>query len=402
MSAIVLPRLLVCTGDPSARDDFWSQVETADCRVVTHPLGQDDPADLASHDLVLIDGSSGHADALSLCRRLRGRLTEVFIPILFVTADPSPGARLASLEAGADACLIRPFAPGEMQAQIRAFLRMKDLHGRLADRTSEVHRINRSLKQVHQQLNQELELARRLQMSFLPRTLPDVPEIRFAVDYRLTGQIGGDFYDVFRLDERHVGLYIADAMGHGVPASLLTVFVKKGVHPKEVFGKQYRLVPPGEVLRWLNRDLIELGLSDQPFITMIYVLFNHRERTLHFARAGHPYPLHIPRDGEIRLWEVEGSLLGVFDTVFPLQTQQLQPGDKVLLYSDGIDDAYVEGCEPGYPSLLACVAHHRTRPIQEFIPRVAQDLFGQGSQQDDLTLLGLEVCQPTHESEPRP
>src|SRR5437660_7001344 len=143
-------------------------------------------------------------------------------------------------------------------------------------------------------------------------------------------------------------------MGHGVPASLLTIFVKKGVRAKEVFGSQYRLVPPGEVLGRLNRDLVDQAMADHPFITMVYALYDHREQSLSFARAGHPYPLHVPRDGEPRLWQVEGSLLGVFDTTFPMQTQKVRPGDKVLLYSDGIDGASFEGCAVGNESLMAC------------------------------------------------
>src|SRR2546421_8139 len=120
----------------------------------------------------------------------------------------------------------------------------------------------------------------RLQWPSLPKALPGWAGARFAVHYSRCGRVGGDFYDVFRLDESHVGLYVADAMGHGVPASLLTIFVKKGVRAKEVFGKQYRLVPPDEVLSRLNRELIDQQLSESPFITMIYGLFNHQQGTL--------------------------------------------------------------------------------------------------------------------------
>src|SRR5206468_2370156 len=102
---------------------------------------------------------------------------------------------------------------------------------------------------------------------------------------------------------------------------------------------QYRLIPPDEVLGRLNRDLIHQQLSDAPFITMAYALVNHREMTLSFARSGHPYPLYVPKEGEPELWSAEGSLLGVFDTRYGLGTQQLKPGDKVLLYTDGIDAA---------------------------------------------------------------
>src|SRR5262249_398328 len=159
--------------------------------------------------------------------------------------------------------------------------------------------------------------------SFLPQSLPELPGTRFAVNYRPCGRVGGDFYDVFRLDENHVGFYVADVMGHGVPASLLTVFVKKGVGAKEIAGSAYRLVPPAEGLERLNRDLIDQGLADAPFITMVYGLLNYRTGTVQFARAGHPYPLHVPAEGDLELWKVEGSLMGVFHTSFTSQTREL-------------------------------------------------------------------------------
>jgi sigma-B regulation protein RsbU (phosphoserine phosphatase) len=162
------------------------------------------------------------------------------------------------------------------------------------------------------------------------------------------------------------------------------------VRAKEVFGQQYRLLPPDEVLRRLNRDLIEQELPENPFITMVYALLNHREGTLSFARAGHPYPLYVPTRGPVELWKQEGLLLGVVDAQFPALTYRLHPGDKVLLYSDGIDSARLEGQAEGVRSLISCAERHRHRPIENFVARLAADLFGRSSAPDDLTLFGLE------------
>jgi sigma-B regulation protein RsbU (phosphoserine phosphatase) len=382
--------VLLCAERPEAVGDLARLLEAAGFQVVVQPFAATDPAEASACHLVLIDAGPGEG-ALPLCRRLRQGLGDAFVPVLFVTSDTAPAARLASLESGADTYLLRPFAPGELLAQVRAFLRIKDLHDRLAEKTVEVHRINRRLQQAYQQIDEELELARRIQLSFLPQGLPEVSGVRFAVHHVLCGRVGGDFYDVFRLDENHVGLYVADAMGHGVPASLLTIFVKKGIRAKEVFGQQYRLVSPGDVLQQLNRELVDQAMSDHPFITMVYLLFNHRERTLRFARAGHPHPVYVPRDGEPRLWQVEGSLLGVFETTFPVQAHSLQPGDKVLLYTDGIDGDHLDGPLPGRDKLLAAAARHRTLPVQGFIDHLARDLLVSTDHPDDLTLLGLEV-----------
>jgi phosphoserine phosphatase RsbU/P len=383
-------RILVCAPHVNYLAELRRLLEGHGHDVEGHLLGTPDPNTLSGIRVVVLDGSAQIGAALDLCRRLRPRLEESFVPILFVTDDHSPTTRLASFEAGADTYLLRPFVPGEVIAQVSALLRIKETHDRLTEKTIEINRINKRLQQAYQQIDQELELAQRIQSSFLPQTLPQVPHVRFAVHYLLCGRVGGDFYDIFRLDEKHVGFYVADAMGHGVPASLLTIFVKKGVKTKEVFGSQYRLVGPDEVLYRLNRDLIDQQLSEHPFITMVYALFDHQEGIVQVARAGHPFPLYVPRQGEVELWRQEGLLLGVVDARFPLTTHRLATGDKLIFYTDGVDTAVFEDQPAGVDSLLACAVRHRDLPVQEFVARLARDLFGSNPQPDDLTLLGLE------------
>jgi len=392
---VVRPSVILLSGqDPAALEQVRRILEGDGHQVRFRQPADPDPDDVSSYHLFVVEASGCHCESLAWCRRLRAGAAENYLPVLFVTPDHTPEARLASFEAGADTYLLRPFAPEELLAQAGALLRIREMHDKLSEKSAEVQRVNRRLQQAYQQIDQEMEIARRLQVSFLPQKMPEISHAQFAVHYLLCGQVGGDFYDVFRLDEHHVGFYVADAMGHGVPASLLTIFIKKGVKAKEVFGSQYRLVPPGEVLQKLNKDLIDQALSETPFITMVYVLFNHRDGTLRFSRAGHPYPLHIPHRGELELWRNEGLLLGVFDAQFSDRTQKLVVGDKVLLYSDGVDNARFEDHQPGTDSLLACAVRHRQLPIQEFVQHLARDLFGAGPPPDDLTLLGLEMLSP--------
>ena len=341
--------------------------------------------------LYVVDGT-GHAEqALRSCHRLRIGQNDAYTPILFVTPDAQSSSRLACLQCGADAWLARPFEPAELIAQVAALLRVKEKHDQLASRAAEAHRVSERLREATAQIDQELELARRLQESFLPQALPQLPRVRFAVKYKPCAQVGGDFYDVFRLDEKHLGFYVADAMGHGVPASLLTIFVKKGVRGKEISGQSYRLVPPTEVLENLNRELVEQKIPDLPFITMIYVLLNYTDGTLELSRAGHPYPLYLPKDGKPVLWQMEGSLLGVFDTRFRIKADRLRPGDKLLLYTDGMDGASFQQQPVGLASLLAAAEHFQALPIDELIERLASDLFTQTRQSDDLTVFGVEM-----------
>lgn len=367
---------IVCSSDA----DAWrAALEAAGISVVANGV---------LPDAVLIDA----ADLESAFRITeKYRRPDAFVPMVMLVDQESPGLRKRALDAGIDWLAPRSLDPAEIAAQVQAVLRLKERHDRLAAQAAETQRINKRLQATHQQMNSELDLARRLQQSFLPQSLPDLPQVKFAVEYRPCGQVGGDFYDVFRLDENHYGFYVADAMGHGVSASLLTIFVKKGVRAKDIDGQTYRLVPPDEVLHRLNHDFIEQALSDTPFITMVYGLFNFREGILQFSRAGHPYPLFIPREGPVEPWQLEGSLLGVFATQYRLRMHQVRPGDKVLLYTDGLDAAGFGDHPLGLPSVLAAVEHFRGLPIDQLVERLAIDLFGSTKQSDDLTLLGMEI-----------
>ncbi len=383
-------RVCLCADSPA--DEVRRVLEQAGYQVSVVSFGNAN-GDFTRCNLVVVDGTSKTPASLQFCHRLRLGLGEQFVPILYIIADPHPATRLASLESGADSYLLRPFDPEELLAQAASLLRIKDRHDRLLEKTAEVHRINKRLQDAYQRIDQELELASRIQESFLPQHLPELPQVRFVVQYRPCGRVGGDFYDVFRLDERHFGLYIADVVGHGVPASLLTIFIKKGIRPKEISGHQYRLVPPGEVLDRLNRDLIDQKLSDQPFITMVYALFNYADGIFQFARSGHPYPIYLPADGPPQLWQADGTLLGVFETSYETHARQLRPGDKVLFYTDGFDVARYQDQPPGIASLLACAGDHRRLALGELVDKLASELLAPKAQKDDLTLLGMEMMQ---------
>lgn len=390
-------RILLCAASPETVAPLRRALAGVPCQLGFHPLGDGQPHSPHSphspHEqhLIVLDGCGQIEAARRLCVQLRGRLGEIFVPILLISDDGSPRSRLANLEAGADSYLLCPFEEAELLGQVEAFLRLKERHDHFSAKAAEVNRINKRLQAAYQQIDQELDLARRIQESFLPQSLPQLDQVRFAVHYQPCGRVGGDFYDVFRLDEMHFGFYIADAMGHGVPASLLTIFVKKGVKAKEIFGNQYRLVPPGEVMEKLNRDMIDQKLSENPFITMVYVLFNHATREFCFSRSGHPYPLYLPKDGPPELWQIEGSLLGVFETKYRMRSQRLNPGDKVVLYTDGMDAAGFETYPVGSASLVAAAERYRHLPIDALVERLAHELFSQTKKSDDLTILGIEA-----------
>jgi serine phosphatase RsbU (regulator of sigma subunit) len=381
------PRILLA-GDPTPVD-ARAALDAAGFVVSLTGLAGIDPADVARSQAVVVGVAPRViSTAQALCRRWRIELGEQYVPIVWV-AEPEVAAT-AGLDAGADVVL-RSAAPDHLVAQLKSLLRIQHLHGRLASRAAEAQNLNQKLQQAYQQIDGDSELTRRIHRGFLPRALPEVGRARFGVVYRPRSRIGGDFYDVMRLDEDHVGLYVADAMGRGLPASsLLSIFVKKSLNAKEILGNSYRLVPPGEMLDRLNRELLNLSLPEPPFVTMLYAQLNCRDGSLTFARAAHPHPLYVPAGGEPAYWHAAGTLLGVFESEFPVQQKQLRPGDKVVLFSDGV---HPPATGPGalHDPLVDSATKHRALNAQSFADAVSRDLLEESRQPEDFTLLVVEV-----------
>jgi phosphoserine phosphatase RsbU/P len=390
MPATPMPRVLLAGNPPG--DDMRSWLDGAGYEVATVRLTGTDPTEVTRCQLAIVGVNGESAEsARSVCRRWRIELGDQYVPIVWVADGLTPEALAAALEAGADICLPQSVRPEAFLSQLKALLRVQHLNARLLARAGEVQQLNQRLQQAYQQIDGDLDLTRRIHRDFLPRALPEVLQARFAVCYRPRSRVGGDFYDVMRLDEEHVAVYVADAMGHGLPASsLLGVFVKKSIQAKQITGRAYRLVPPDEVLGRLNRDLVALSLPEPPFVTMAWLLLNCRDGELTFARAAHPQPLYVPAEGDPSYWHAPGTLLGVFEANFPAQQHQLHSGDKVLLYSDGAHPLGAGTQVSANDALTESARRHRHLAIQPFVDHVARDLLELARNQEDFTLLGIE------------
>ena len=201
--------------------------------------------------------------------------------------------------------------------------------------------VGQPLSDHFNEVTEEMHLASRLQRDFLPRELPKLPGIRFGTVYRPATWVSGDIYDIMRLDENHFAFYLADAVGHGMPAALLTMYIKRAIVPKRIKGTSYELVPPGEILASLNEDMCQQGLSDSQFATCCYGIMNFKDNTIRLANAGHPYPLLMRPDKKIEEFRVKGALLGVIeDAEYETKEFQMEAGDKLLVYSDGVEAAF--------------------------------------------------------------
>ena len=236
-------------------------------------------------------------------------------------------------------CIRRDAPPAELAAKIEAAGALQPAIRNLQAELSAARHLGRAGPDVLEDLDEEMRLAARLQRDFLPRRLPEVGPVRFAVLYRPLGWVSGDIYDVARLDETHVGFYVADAVGHGMPAALLTMFIKRALRTKRISGNHYEILPPDLSLAELNAAICEQNLSSCQFVTAVYCVLDVETGVMTYARAGHPEPLLLPASGPPRRLACDGSLLGVFEEEQYAAVQTgLSPGDRVVLYSDGIED----------------------------------------------------------------
>jgi phosphoserine phosphatase RsbU/P len=233
--------------------------------------------------------------------------------------------------------------PDELLGRLAGLASARPIIDQLQRENAMLRRFDTGMSTQITQIDEEMRLAARLQVDFLPRTLPQIGNISFGVFFRPASYVSGDIYDVARLDEDHVAFFVADAVGHGMPAALLTIFLKRTLQTKEFTKDGYRLILPDEALAHLNNELVGQQLSMCQFVTMVYAVLNTKTLTLQWSRAGHPSPMRLRTNGSAEELDLDGALLGVFaDEKFPLQTVQLAPGDSILMYSDGFESAFTD------------------------------------------------------------
>jgi sigma-B regulation protein RsbU (phosphoserine phosphatase) len=244
-------------------------------------------------------------------------------------------------------------------------------------------------------LAEQLRMAGLVQRDFLPTHLPDSDKLQWATIFLPAEWVSGDIYDVVRIDEQHIGFYVADAIGHSMPAALLTIFLKQALVMRETFQSSYHIFSPAEVMKNLNIRMAGQKLSGYQFATCCYCLLNTNTLELTYARAGHPYPILLRPGAEPQQLETRGSLLGIFQqTEYTQQTVQLQKGDKLILYSDGAEPFMGSFDEQRGFSLSNEFCEIINLPIVEMMDRfnsLIQNKRIHPIETDDITAVGLEI-----------
>jgi serine phosphatase RsbU (regulator of sigma subunit) len=241
-------------------------------------------------------------------------------------------------------------------------------------------------------INKELEIARRIQSSTLPQNVPALTGLEIAARYVPMSAVAGDFYDFLCVDEKRVGILVADVTGHGVPAALIASMLKVAFT-----GLAAHAHDPARVLTGLNRSLC--GKFEEHFVTAAYLFVDLEKSLLHYSAAGHP-PLMLASHTTGKVVEIEenGLMLGMFpEAVYSSVEIRVGPGDRCLLYTDGIFEAKNAAQEEfGMSRCKEFLETQRDIPAAPFVKtlldRVA-DFSGYNSsraQEDDITLLVLD------------
>jgi phosphoserine phosphatase RsbU/P len=256
------------------------------------------------------------------------------------------------------------------------------------------------------QTDAELAMATQVQQALLPQSHPSFPRgtppetsaLRFAHRYLPEALVGGDFFMVTQVSDSQAGVLICDVMGHGVPAALVTAVQR--VLVEEI---QYLAGNPGAFLGELNRRLHHFlePLQSSMFVTALYLVIDTITGNIQFANASHPHPLHINRvKDQVRVMGTDKLrhpfALGVAnDSVYTTEEDAVQPGELLLLYTDGLCDLG-EGkeLEPDDPRFLTLIKNCCRQKGEAFLDAVleqARQFSGQEKFQDDVCLVAIEV-----------
>lgn len=347
--------------------------------------------------LLIADWAMPELDGVSLCRKLRSEQRDSYLPVILISSREGSEDMIQALNSGADAFLKKPIEPGQLLAQIHVVERILKLEERLAEQL-------RELRVINARLESGLSAATAVQSSLLPEVSPKIHGVGFEWSYEACESLGGDMFNIFRLDERRVGMYVLDVSGHGASAALqsvtlshvLTPFDQQGGILKRISGRsgRYEVTNPVEVARRLNREFPLMEQTGQ-FFTFLYGILDVETRVVRYVKAGHPGPIVISRDG-VRCLEKGGGIpIGILpDAEYEEEQLELSPGDGLVFYTDGVlETLSVQREAFGLDRLIQTISEsgggiaERLRAL-----RLSLDAFGRGQpRRDDVTFVGLEV-----------
>lgn len=269
---------------------------------------------------------------------------------------------------------------------------------------TELVAVNEQIERSNKRMTRDLNAAAKVQQSLLPAAAIDIPRSVAAWKYVPCNELAGDFLNIFPLDDEHVGMFVVDVSGHGVPSSLLSVtigaFLTNRVSDSSLLvrpgkdGGANVVVPPAEVVTQLN-NLFQADNQAGLYFTILYGILHTPSGRLRFCSGGHPPLLHVPKAGPLKLFEVESFPVGfVPDVEFAEESLDLAPGDRLYLYSDGVPEAMDANLEQmGNDRMTALVESLRGQPVDAVVTKLLESVQTWCQPKgplDDVSILGVE------------
>ncbi len=348
-------------------------------------------------DLVLLDIMMPGIDGYEVCAALKADERTAAIPVIFLSALSEAADKIKGLETGGADYVTKPFDKGEVLARVRSQLKIRNLTQRLMQ-------TNRELMEKQRKLDEDLKAAAIIQSSLLPTRPPTFHNLTIAWRFQPCDLIGGDIFNVCQLDECHLGIYMVDVSGHGVPGAMVTVSVSQALQPESGYLKKsqddyphYEIVSPVEVCRALDREY-PIERFDKHF-TIIYAVLNAHSGRLKYCSAAHPPPVLLRADGRIELLDRIGTFIGL-DGIVPFEEdeKQLADGDRLVFYTDGVVECEDEkGVFFGQERLLALLRKLQEEPLERLLDNLLAALVGftgAAGFRDDVSLVGIEFRAP--------
>jgi len=330
-------------------------------------------------DLVLLDVMMPQMDGYEVCTRLKADPETQDIPVIFLTGQTEIEDETKGFEVGAVDYIHKPFSPAVVKARVHTHLVLRGIREQLA----------RQLLTIQK----ELETARQIQMSILPSSIPQIPGLDIAARYIPMTSVAGDFYDFIVVDEKHLGILVADVSGHGMPAALIASMLKIALAAEIAHAAD-----PAQVLMGLNQTLC--GKFEHHFITAAYLFVDLQKGTLTYAGAGHP-PLLMWGQSSAGVRDVEEN--GLFLGKFPWATYSsrelpLNAGDWCLLYTDGIPEtADPTGIDFGTDRFKQVLETDESISADQFADRLLEELSRWSARgpfedlDDDVTVVAIHA-----------
>lgn len=348
--------------------------------------------------ILLTDWEMPIMSGLDLIHEVRQLKNMNYVYIVMLTANNEKERLLEGMRAGADDFVGKPFDFDELHVRLKAGERIVDLEKDLYDK-------NAQLVSINDRMRRDLQAAADIQRSLLPTTPPNHPRVASSWRFAPCDELAGDSFNIFHLDENHIGFYLLDVSGHGVPAALLAVTLSRVLSPtinsssiiKQRINQKpwYRVASAAEVASELNTRF-QLNRRHTQYFTLVYGKLDVHTMKLDFVLAGHPEIILLRHGQSAQLIGQNDLAIGFLKNYqYNSETLQLQAGDRLVLYSDGITETLnPDGEEFGQKRLMQVLEESReagiditTQHILEQVKKWRQDLV----KMDDVSILLIEI-----------